>query len=285
MARVLIVGDERKGRVRTLVADVAAHLRAQGHAVEVDVDRGTSLENRAADLVAVFGGDGSILATGRRLGGNQLPTLGINLGRLGFLTAYGDDRAVEGIEAALRGELVEEPRMMLRCRVERRDGSVAADALCLNDVVLSRDARAGMITVVASRHEWQLAAYAGDGLIIATPVGSTAYALAVGGPVLSPRLDAIVLAPLAPHTLTLRPLVLPAGPGVRLRVLETGGPPTCMLAIDGQVYVPVSVEDRVTIEPAEVRFRHLTRGPGSFFSILRDKFGWADLPRGLAEEQ
>src|SRR5690606_27474400 len=111
--RILIVGDERKGRVQSLVAEAAASLRADGHTVEIVMDRRAPLDDRAADLLVVCGGDGSILSAARRMGQRQLPTLGINLGRLGFLTAFGDDDALLGVRAALRGELVEEPRLML----------------------------------------------------------------------------------------------------------------------------------------------------------------------------
>ena len=120
MRSVLIVGDERKGKVAQLVAPVAEQLRGDGNEVEVEFRRDVSLEGRTeVDLVVVFGGDGSILGAARRMGATQLPTLGINLGRLGFLTAFSPEDALEGIRAALRGELVEEPRMMLAASVER----------------------------------------------------------------------------------------------------------------------------------------------------------------------
>ncbi len=280
MARILVLGDERKGHVTAQVHAVAERLRVQGHEVDVDLARTSSLAERRADLVVVFGGDGSILAAARRMGGNQLPTLGVNLGRLGFLTAFGDDEADLGIERALRGELVEEPRLMFECRVERADGSVEPEVLCLNDVVLSRGPDCGMATILARRPDRELATYTGDGLIVATPVGSTAYSLAAGGPVLSPRLEALVLTPLAPHTLTLRPLVLPVGGGLRLRIIETGGGDDgCHLSVDGQVSLEVRVGDEVVIEPSPHGFRHLTRGPASFFATLREKFGWSSAPR------
>lgn len=277
--RVLLVGDERKGRVRTLVAQVAKTLRVDGCEVEIEMDRDVSLEGRDAEMVVVFGGDGSILAAARRMGCRQLPTLGINLGRLGFLTAFSDDEALDGVRAALRRELVEEERLMLRAHVMRADGADMAGVLFLNDAVLLREPSGGMITVHAFRPDRDLATYTGDGLIVATPVGSTAYSLAAGGPILSPRIDAMVLTPLAPHTLTLRPLVLPVGDGVQLEVRDAGGNEPCVLTVDGQVPIEVNAGDRVCIEPTEIRFRHLTHGPGTFFRTLRDKFGWADTLR------
>jgi NAD+ kinase len=279
LRRILIVGDERKGRVRSLVAEVAEQLRGDGLEVAIEMDRAASLEGRGADLVAVFGGDGSILAAARRMGRDQRPTLGVNLGRLGFLTAVADDEALAGIRAAVEGRMVEEPRLMLSVRVERADGGLTEEVLFLNDAVLCREPSAGMVTIHACRPDRDLAVYTGDGLIVATPVGSTAYSLAAGGPVISPRLDALVLTPLAPHTLTLRPLVLPIGDGVQLEVRDTGRDGTCVLTVDGQVPVDVGLGDRVRIAPTTVRFRQLTQGPGTFFRTLREKFGWADTPR------
>jgi NAD+ kinase len=284
VTRILILGDERKGRVKTLISTVAARLEGEGHEVSVDLSRDSDLSSMHADLVAVFGGDGSILAAARRMGAGQMPTLGINLGRLGFLTSFGDDEAWQGIEAALAGRLVEEPRLMLRCRVRREGEGLLTDTLCLNDVVLSRDPVASVATVSAWRGDWQLARYSGDGLIVATPCGSTAYSLSAGGPVVSPRLRALVLTPMAPHMLTLRPLVVPADGGLRLEVEETGGERTCALSLDGQVNVNVRPADEVTIQPASMSFRHLTRGPQSFYETLRERFGWADVPRRPATE-
>ncbi|MFO1051727.1 MAG: NAD(+)/NADH kinase [Planctomycetota bacterium] len=280
MARVLIAGDERKGQARELARALAAQLRAAQHDCVIEMDRDASLRGRGADLCVVLGGDGSLLAAARRMGDDQVPALGINLGRLGFLTAFGTDQAFEGVQAALNGELVEEPRMMLAVAVGTDDGRVLHEpVLCLNDAVVTRPARAGMIAVSASRPDRELATYLGDGLIVATPVGSTAYSLAAGGPVMSPRLEAIVLTPLAPHMLTLRPLVLPVGEGVDLRIRETNGDEDCTLTIDGQVCIDLRCDQVVHIRPTPVHFRHLTRGPASFFSVLREKFGWADLPR------
>ena len=279
MTRILIVGDERKGQARQLADRLARELRAESHEVTVEMDRAARLDDRRADLCIVLGGDGSLLAAARRMGRSQVPTLGINLGRLGFLTAFGTGDATAGVRAALEGKLVEEPRLMLAVHVVHARGETTTPVLCLNDAVISRAARAGMIALSASRPDRELATYTGDGLVVATPLGSTAYSLAAGGPVLSPRLEAIVLTPLAPHTLTLRPLVLPVSDGVDVRVVETGGDESTVLTIDGQVHVDVARGDVVSIRPTDVRFRHLTMGPASFFAVLREKFGWAEAPR------
>lgn len=277
MARILILGDERKGAVRDQVVEVAEALRGDGHEIHIDLERDSSLENRRADLVAVFGGDGSLLAAARRMGDNQLPTLGINLGRLGFLTAFGDDEALSGVRRALEGELIEEPRAMLRCRADC--AATSLDVRALNDVVIARGPRSGILTLSAERDGRKLAMYPGDGLIVATSIGSTAYSLAVGGPVVAPQLEAIVLSPLAPHSLALRPLVVPLDGVVTVRVEEAGADECAYLTIDGQVHAELPEGGELRIEPAASSFRHLTRGPDSFFTTLRTKFGWGSLPR------
>ena len=280
MASILVVGDERKGGSAEFLADFVAFAKTRFAQVVVVTDRDADLADVDADLVAVFGGDGSILGAARRMGLRQKPTLGINLGRLGFLAAFPAADARLGVEMWLRGELVEETRLMMHVHVERADGTPATKAVpFLNDCVASRDASAGIVTIRAQRPDRELATYSGDGVIVATPVGSTAYSLAAGGPVVSPRLDALVLTPLASHGLTLRPLVVPVGDGVDLLVVEAGGDAPCPLVVDGQVQMALRQGERACLRPAPMRFRHLTRGPASFFAILREKFGWAEVPR------
>lgn len=279
MTRVLILGDERKGATAEVVSQFESWLRGEVDHVEVILDRDAPLDEIEADLVCVFGGDGSILGAARRMGANQRPTLGINLGRLGFLTMCGPDQAQAATRKALDGELQEDPRSMLDCHVERVDGTTGDRVLTLNDAVLNRRTTAGMIVLTAVRDGQELATYSGDGLIVSTPTGSTAYSLASGGPVMSPDLEAIVLTPLASHSLALRPLVLPLAHGLDVVVKECGGEGECALMLDGQVSTSMVVGDRVCIRPAEPKFRHLIWGEDSFFRVFRRKLGWSDVPR------
>ncbi|MEM7200862.1 MAG: NAD(+)/NADH kinase [Planctomycetota bacterium] len=281
---VLVVGDQRKGGSVSAIEAFAEGLRGRVDQVVVVLDREAPLHDVEGELVVVLGGDGSLLSAARRMGRNQRPTLGINLGRLGFLTAFDHRRAGDAVDLALAGELHEEPRLMLECVVERSDGSRTEPVLCLNDGVLTRAAAAGMVTVSALRGTQELATYTGDGLIVATPVGSTAYSLAAGGPLVSPDMGALVLTPLASHSLNARALVIPVDQGVVLTVTETGASESCPLIVDGQVSLEVRVGDRVVLCPAPVAFRHLTRGPGSFYEVLREKFGWAITPRARVRD-
>lgn len=275
--RVLLLGDERKGGTKSVVQHHAAWLTGRGCEVEIVTDRDCTLEDRRADYVVVFGGDGSLLAAARRMGDNQMPTLGINRGRLGFLTAFEDDHSQKALTMLLAGQLREEQRLMFSCSVVGLDGASSDPVLGLNDVVVSRAAVGGMIAVRAFRGTAELATYRGDGLIAATAAGSTAYSMAAGGPVLSPDLDALVLTPLASHTLSARPLVVPVGQGLDIEVVETGSKKYAYCQIDGQVQMQIPVGGRAVLRPAPIRFRHLGLGPGHFFDVLRAKFGFAGI--------
>ncbi len=279
MTSVLLLGDDRKGGAANIVHEFADWLRGITDRVEVVVDRESSLEDIDVDFVMVFGGDGSLLGAARRMGRNQLPTVGVNLGRLGFLTSFERDQAREAAEVILRGELEEQPRLLLDVHVEDADGKSSDPVLCMNDAVVVRSASGGMATVTARQAGLELATYSGDGLIAATPAGSTAYSMAAGGPVLTPDLEALVLTPLASHTLSVRPLVVPTRGGIQIEVIETGGPSTCHLVVDGQVQLEVPAGGQAILCPADISFRHLSFGNEGFFKVLRHKFGWADVPR------
>ncbi|MFY9342793.1 MAG: NAD(+)/NADH kinase [Planctomycetota bacterium] len=273
--RLLLVGDERKGGSKSLIQHHATWLTGRGCQVEIVMDRDVSLEDRDADCVVVFGGDGSLLGAARRMGQNQRPTLGINRGRLGFLTTFEYEHTQQALDMLLAGELVEAPRLMYWCSLQGLDGTKSAPVLGLNDVVVSRAAVGGMILLRAFRGDAELATYRGDGLITATALGSTAYSLAAGGPVLAPDLDALVLTPLASHALSARPLVLPVVDGIEIEVVETGNKKYAYAQIDGQVQMQVPIGARVVLRPAAVRFRHLGLGPSHFFQVLHGKFGFS----------
>ena len=279
MTKVLILGDKLKGGTAEVVREFEAWLSERVDSIETILDRDVPLEQVQADLACVFGGDGSILAAARRMGENQMPTLGINLGRLGFLTTCGLSQATVAAEAALAGELHEERLAMLACHVERHDGETTDSVRVLNDCVISRGDDASLVTLEASRNGAEVATYSGDGLIVATPTGTTAYSLGAGGPVLAPDLEAVVLTPLASHSLALRPLVLPLAHELDIVVRETGAVNGCPMDLDGQVSMRLSVGDRVCLRASPVTFRHLAWREDSFFQIFREKFGWSDAPR------
>ncbi|MCA8973152.1 MAG: NAD(+)/NADH kinase [Planctomycetes bacterium] len=277
--RIIVVGDERKGGTKALVHRHASWLAARGCEVAIVGDRESSLADVEFDFAVVFGGDGSLLGTARRMGDNQRPTLGINCGRLGFLTAFEQEHTEEALRRLLSGDLLEERRLMMSCSTLSSDGVASPPVAFLNDVVITRRSVSGMITVRAWRGEVELASYRGDGLIAATASGSTAYSMAVGGPVLSPDLDALVLSPLASHTLNVRPMVLPVGAGIDIEVVETGAKKQASCLVDGQVALQIPVGGRAVLRPVAYSFRHLVPESTHFFEVLHAKFGFADLPR------
>jgi NAD+ kinase len=224
------------------------------------------------DLLIVLGGDGTLLSMARAEGDLGVPMLGVNLGGLGFLTATTLDEMVPALEAVLAGGMDVEERMMLAARLLRA-GQTVSEHIALNDVVITKSAMSRIIELAVSVDGRHATSYRADGLIVSTPTGSTAYNLSVGGPILFPSLDAVVLTPIAPHTLSNRPIVLP-GPqriDVTLR-----GDQDVMLTMDGQVGVHLRERDVVQIEKAAARIRLLRFPQKDFFSVLRTKLKWGE---------
>jgi NAD+ kinase len=215
-----------------------------------------------------------MLSAARRMGPRQMPTLGVNLGKLGFLAEVTTDEVEQVVDLALRGKLVEEQRMLVECRSPEAD----APALVLNDVVVQRNVDAPLIELTVRVGGEYVTTYVGDGVILATPVGSTAYSLGAGGPILAPDVDAVVLTPLAPHALPVRPLVVPGGASVEMLVEGAAGV-AGTLVLDGRVACQVRPGDVVAVRRSPTRFRMLVRQADGFFRVLREKFGWAGSPR------
>lgn len=230
------------------------------------------------DLLVTLGGDGALLGGARWAGPAGIPVLGINLGRLGFLTAV----AVEELEGALaqvaRGDFVLDTRMGLEVRLEHQRDE-AEPFYALNDAVLHRGGLVRVVHLKVWVDEDEVGLYRADGVIVATPTGSTAYSLSAGGPIVDPRLDAIVVTPICPHTLAVRPLVLRASAQITLEVVSS--PEDLILTIDGQVGSRLKLGDRVAVRKAPEPVR-LVRLPGtSFFSLLRRKLKWGDVSEGM----
>ena len=271
--------------VADLIADLDA--RAQPFRMHPDVaaglvERGLLAADRAsaldsddlpgdATMLLSFGGDGTMLRTARLAGGHATPILGVNVGRLGFLATVEVEDLAVALAAVEDGTARIEERITLDVRL---DGG-APDGLpawALNDVVVDKSGTTSMIQVEAELDGRPLNTYWADGLVVATPTGSTAYALSVGGPIVMPGTDGVVVAPIAPHTLTARPVVLPSAAELCLRVVTRGHP--IAFAVDG-----VSVE--LPAEPPLIRIHRsahrvrLVQLPGrDFFSAVRDKLSW-----------
>jgi NAD+ kinase len=220
----------------------------------------------------VLGGDGTLLAGGALAADRKVPLLGINLGHLGFLTSCAPADALVAVERALAGELPLEERLRLRVDVVRGSGETLTRFAC-NDAVVSQGALARLIELDAFLDGRRITRYRADGLIVATPTGSTAYTLAAGGPIVTPEVRAFVVTPICPHTLTNRPVVVPATAKVSVRL---GSPAEhVQLTVDGQWGTGLADGDRVEISAAKEPLR-LFRSPQSYFDVLREKMSWGE---------
>ena len=220
------------------------------------------------DLIITLGGDGTLLRTARCAGTNTAPLLGVNFGRLGFLTELHPDDAVEGVRQVMGGAGWIERRRMLRVEVWRGGvGLLQTDGL--NDAFVGRGAAPRAVRLTVWVNGAELATVPGDGVLVATPTGSTAYAVAAGGPILAPDTEALVLTPVAPHLMTIRPLVVPTTTRIEI---EAPDDPPAVLSVDGQINLDLAVGDRVIIagSPYEARFVRL-RPPSEFYATLLER--------------
>ena len=224
------------------------------------------------DLLIVLGGDGTLLSMARAVGDLGTPILGVNLGDLGFLTATTLDEMLPAAEAALAGQMAVDERMMLAARLVR-GGATLGEFVALNDVVITKSAMSRIINLRVAVEGEYATAYRADGLIISTPTGSTAYCLSAGGPILFPTMDAVVLVPIASHTLTNRPIVLPGTQRIDVTLMNDQD---VMLTVDGQVGVHLREHDTVQVERAATRVRLLRFPRTDFFTVLRSKLKWGE---------
>jgi len=222
------------------------------------------------DLLIVLGGDGTLLSMARAVGDLGVPILGVNLGGLGFLTATTLDEMLPALETLLAGGMEVEERLMLSASL-RRGGQSVGEYIALNDGVITKSAMSRIIDLSVSVGGRHAISYRADGLIIATPTGSTAYNLSAGGPILFPTMDAVVLTPIAPHTLSNRPIVVPGAQRIEVALLIDQ---EVMLTMDGQVGVPLRERDVVEVQKAAARIRLVRFPQKDFFSVLRTKLKW-----------
>lgn len=227
------------------------------------------------DAVLSLGGDGTLLRAARFLAGRPVPILGVNLGRLGFLTSLAASELEEGIRRLVAGDYQAEARLALAARVIARDGSARHAWRSLNDVVLHKGGFARVVRFMVEVDGEPLGAFAADGVVVSTPTGSTAYSLSAGGPVVVPTVDSMVLTPVSPHTLAIRPLVLPASAVVRIR--GECEPEALLATIDGQVGARFDTAETLVVERSPDAVWVVRFSDGSFFSRLRQKMGWGGL--------
>lgn len=224
------------------------------------------------DVLVAMGGDGTILSTARSVGSKGTPLLGINLGSLGFLTQQTPKELPAALEAIVAGNYRIEERIMLKAEVAGRDPLPCA----LNDIVLDNGSVSRVLNINLKINGEDVVTYIADGLIISTPTGSTAYNLAVGGPIVNPVMDAMVASPIAPFSLTTRPMIIDGGDKLELTVLSEQH--KAMLTLDGQVHVKLGDAEKVTISRADFRSRFIVFPDSSYYKLLRSKLHWGVPP-------
>jgi NAD+ kinase len=279
MKTAAIVSKPEKAELEQLVPKVLRWFQEHGYE-HVWLDRETAAYLPAADsverseiaekkpeFVLVLGGDGTLLSAARAVAPANIPILGVNLGSLGFLTEVPLDELWETLEAVDQHRCAHETRNMLNCRL-MRDGKVVAQYDCLNDAVVNKSAISRLVSFDLCLDTVFVSNYKADGVIISTPTGSTAYALAAGGPILMPSVDAMVIVPVCPHSLTHRPLVVKDTVEIEIVVKSAGE--EAYLSIDGQVGVPLADEDRVVCRKS-AHHATLLRMRKTFFDVLRNK--------------
>ncbi len=279
--KIGIIFKRQDARIQGIAEDIVPWLQNRG--VEVFIDQAfrdqcpvnanfvspEELINQA-DIVSVFGGDGTLLYAGRLIGARSTPIIGVNLGSLGFLTEVRLDDMHAAFEGLLAGRYRLEERVLLNVEVVR-DGQSIAQYLALNDAVINKGALARIIDLEVSVNSEPVLYTRADGLIISTPTGSTAYSLAAGGPILYPTLDAVIIAPICPHALANRPLVIPDRHIVGV-CLRHGA--DVMLTVDGQVGMPLQQQDNLIIRRAQSTLRLALPFGSTFFKLLREKLRW-----------
>lgn len=280
--RIGLIGHSEKVACSNAVATAARLIRAARRKVLADAATAESARLKTdtcpdaatlaaqVDLLLVFGGDGTMLRVARSIAGSRTPMLGINIGGLGFLTAVSSDALALALKHVWAGEFKFESRALIEASA-RCNGRVIRDC-ALNDIVISRGVISRLIQLDVDVNGEPLTRYRGDGLIISSPTGSTAYSLAAGGALVTPTAEVFALTPICPHTLSNRSLILPLASTIRVRTLSPK--PSTILSADGDVIAELSGGDEVTIRRSRRTVRLMQLANSSFFEALRQKLNW-----------
>ncbi len=284
MKTVAIVSKPEKPELTQIVPEVLRWLDQHGYSVVVDTETSSyvtgdvrvatreELASLKPDLLIVLGGDGTLLSGARAVAPLETRILGINLGSLGFLTEVPLAELYPALEAVHAGQGQRDDRSMIHAKLVRGD-KVLSEFHSLNDVILSKSTIARLVSFEILINRQFMSSYRGDGLIVATPTGSTAYSLATGGPILTPSAQALVISPICPHALTHRPVVVPDS--VEIEIVVQSADDEAYLSIDGQIGIPVQRGDRLVCRKSPY-VTHLLRLHTTFFEVLRTKLKWGE---------
>jgi len=271
---IMLIGDGSREPVARAARELVERVAGVAEVVAQHLNLGEPLPEVEVSLAVVLGGDGSMLWAARQLAPRGVAMAGVNMGKFGFLAGFSLEEMVKGLPGFLSGS--REPSEWLMLQVETEGPAGKFHSLALNDVVLrgARPARMALITLEVDGEP--VTTYAGDGLMVSTPVGLTAYSLSAGGTIVDPMLEALVVTPICAHSLSNRPLVVP--PEVELVLRPMGSAQQATLVADGQETTPVACEQAVRVGRARARARFFTTASRTYYQTLRDKLGWGGQP-------
>lgn len=282
MKKIGIIGKTGKTEPSEILKNLLPWLREKGYEVFIDVETASQLNMEGTlrsripslvDMIIVLGGDGTMISVSRLVAEKGIPILGVNIGGLGFLTAVQKDELYNVLEMVLNEKCTVEERIMLSACVQRH-GECIAEFVVMNDVVVNKGALARIIDLETYIDHIYVATFKADGLIVSTPTGSTAYALSAGGPILYPTLNSVIIAPICPHTLTNRPIVMPDH--ITIEVVLKSETEDVFLTLDGQVGFSLRKDDIVEIKKSKYITKIFIPCERDYFQILRNKLKWGE---------
>jgi NAD+ kinase len=287
MPKLVIFGDPAKGPVAEAIADFSRSLKGRAEILlNCDIEKCTADVLRQCDFAIVFGGDGSIISAARQLSQGSVPVIGVNLGKLGFLAEFSAGELVELFDTVVSDKSLIEKRMLLGCRVSdpaspgqspAEGGTEKFRSTAVNDVYVTAGPPFRMIELRLAVDGQRVASGVCDGLIVSTPTGSTAYNLSAGGPILAGSMEAMVITPICPHSLSFRPIVIGAESVVEIRFERINEGTT--VSVDGQVSRRLLVDDVVTVSREKSRFLVVSNPLRTRWQTLASKLGWAERPK------
>lgn len=282
MKKIGIIGKTGKTEPSEILKGLLPWLRERGYEIFIDVETASQLNMEGTlrsripslvDMIIVLGGDGTMISVSRLVADKGIPILGVNIGGLGFLTAVQKDELYNVLEMVLNEKCTIEERIMLSACVQRH-GECIAEFVVMNDVVVNKGALARIIDLETYIDHIYVATFKADGLIVSTPTGSTAYALSAGGPILYPTLNSVIIAPICPHTLTNRPIVMPDH--ITIEVVLKSETEDVFLTLDGQVGFSLRKDDIVEIKKSRYITKIFIPCGRDYFQILRNKLKWGE---------
>jgi NAD+ kinase len=275
--KLVIFGDPQKGQVGNAIAEFVDFIKSDAQVVETcNINECSEQILEAVDFAVVFGGDGSIISAARYLSKSRVPVIGVNLGKLGFLAEFSLEELKAYFKQIISGKAPIEQRMLLGCTVTNKS-TQKFYSTAINEVFIAAGEPFKMVELKISVDGQPLAGCISDGLIISTPTGSTAYNLSAGGPILSGKMEAMVVTPMCPHSLSFRPIVINADSKVEvfgIRVNEG-----TKVSVDGQVSLQLSVDDVVCIEKEKSSFLIVNNPIRAYWETLATKLSWAEKPK------